>query len=432
MAERAGQACSTFATARQRPTRRGCGTAPVNGKIRVLFTQSHPDFSPTAAVHRLLMRQFDPERVEVHLACTSEAEAGPTDSLHGIPAIPHVLVRPTRFGPTIYRKSTRDVARSAVRDGLPAAASLAGLVAYTKRHRIDVVHFAERPRDAFYGHWLGRATGAKTVFHLHLEPADWMGPRVQWAMRNADGLICVSEHVARIARDRGLAAQRTHVVLNGIDLARWDPATDGSAIRREFGISPDELVVSIVSRIVPSKGHEQLLDALARLRDRIPPFRLLIVGADDPAVLPPGFSEVAALRDQAQRLGIAERVVFTGRRLDVPELLAASDIHAMPSSDEAFGLAFVEAMAMGLPVVAVDAGGTSEVVEHGRTGLISAIRDPDQLAKHIAMLATDPEMRRAMGRAGRARVEHQFTASRMARQVEEVYRSLLSAPARGG
>jgi len=400
--------------------------AAANRKIRVLFTQSQPEFSATSAVHGLLMRNLDPERTEVHVACVGKTASGTPDSLRILRAIPQVRLRQTRFGPTIYRKAGLDVARLAATQGLPTAASLAGLATYIKRHRIDVLHFAERPRDAFYGQLLGQATSAKTVFHLHLQPADWMSSRVQWAMSRADGLICVSESVARAAIARGQALQRTHVVLNGIDLPHWDPATDGGPIRVEFGIPTDALVFSIVARVVPSKGHEQLLAALARAQDRIPPFRLIVVGDDDPTVLPAGFSQVAALREQACRFGLADRVIFAGRRQDVREILAASDVYAMPSLDEAFGMAFVEAMAMQCPVVAFDVGGTSEVVQNGQSGLISQPGDLARLAANIALLGNDPTLRRIMGAAGRARVERHFNAARMARDVEDVYRRVLS------
>jgi glycosyltransferase involved in cell wall biosynthesis len=397
-----------------------------SGKIRVLFTQSHPEYTAVSHVHSLLMRELDPQRVEVHVACVPENASGVPESLRILREIPNVRIRPTRFGPSVYRRSKRDIATSAARDGLRGVASLAGLTAYIKRHRIDVVHFSERPRDAVCGLAVGRAAGARTVFHLHSIPADWMTSRSRWAMREADGLICVSEHAAALAVARGRTRPHTYAVLNGLDLAHWRPTTDGTPVRAEFGIPTDALVLSITSRVVPSKGHEQLLDALARLQERIPPFRLIIAGEDDPAVLPPGFSQTDALRARARRLGIADRVIFAGRRHDVREILAASDIYAMPSLDEAFGLAFVEAMAMELPVVALEAGGTAEVVAHGESGLLSAPADRDGLTENIAQLAIDLSMRRAMGRAGRARVERQFSAARMAREVEEVYLSLLS------
>src|SRR4051794_32900335 len=146
-----------MAGAKERPT------PADDAKIRVLFTQSHPDLSPAAAVQRLMMREFDPQLVEAHFACDAATASGLSD-------LPNVVIRPTNFGPTIYRRSRAEIVRSLARDAPSAAASLAGLIAYARRRRINVVHFAERPRDAVYGVLLGRLVGAKTVFHLHVDP----------------------------------------------------------------------------------------------------------------------------------------------------------------------------------------------------------------------------------------------------------------------
>src|SRR3954471_17043165 len=100
------------------------GSRTMSDPIRVMFVQSHLDFSPAAAVHRLIMRELDPERVEVHLVCESEAEAGPA----GLRDLPNVAVKRARFLPSVYLRSRKDVARSAVVDTVPAMADLAGLI----------------------------------------------------------------------------------------------------------------------------------------------------------------------------------------------------------------------------------------------------------------------------------------------------------------
>lgn len=391
--------------------------------IRVLFLQSHREFSSAAAVHRLMMREFDAERVEVHFAVEADADEAPA----GLRVMPGVVVKPTRFVPTMYLRSRHEIVTAVARGGLSAAVDLAGLIRYARRHQIDIVHFDERPRNALYGLAVGRAVGATTVLHLHSTPGvGSISEKSVWCMRHADAVIGVSHHVASVAIDRGVSAQRVHVVWSGIDLATWDPTIDGGAVREEFGIGPHELVLAIVARIVPWKGHPELLGALGRVAHRVGPFRVLIVGPEDYApALPAG--TVSALREQASRLGIEDRIIFTGKRSDVAHLLAASDIYAMPSHTEAFGLVFAEAMAMGVPSVAFDVGGVGEVVEHGRTGLLSAPHDVDELAENIALLATDATLRRAMGQAGRERVAREFTPSRMAHETTEVYRSVLAS-----
>ena len=146
----------------------------------------------------------------------------------------------------------------------------------------------------------------------------------------------------------------------------------------------------------------------------------MIVGTE----MVPGFQH--HLLDVARDLGVGEHVLFTGQRSDVERLMAAADIFAMPSLGEPFGLVFLEAMAMMLPVVALDSGGTPEVVEHNVSGLLSDPGDTDQLIQNMLALLRDPERRRRMGAAGRQRVEADFTIPRMARDTAMLYKGLAS------
>jgi glycosyltransferase involved in cell wall biosynthesis len=136
------------------------------------------------------------------------------------------------------------------------------------------------------------------------------------------------------------------------------------------------------------------------------------------------------LERQAEELGVAENVIFLGHRSDVARLMAAADIFTMPSLEEPFGLVFLEAMAMKLPVVALSSGGTPEVVVHGTTGLLSGPGDSVRLGEHLAALIRDPALRRRMGTAGRQRVELYFTTTRMAADSAMVYERLVSPSAR--
>jgi glycosyltransferase involved in cell wall biosynthesis len=132
------------------------------------------------------------------------------------------------------------------------------------------------------------------------------------------------------------------------------------------------------------------------------------------------------LEELASELGVAENLVFTGRRNDVEQLMAAADIYAMASLAEPFGLVFLEAMAMQLPVVAMASGGAPEVVEHGTTGLLSQPGDIGALSEHLLALVRDPERRKRMGVLGRRRVEEHFTTPRMAGDTARVYERLTS------
>src|SRR6185369_1990702 len=133
------------------------------------------------------------------------------------------------------------------------------------------------------------------------------------------------------------------------------------------------------------------------------------------------------LKELAAKLELSDHVVFTGGRSDIPRVMAACDIFTLPSFEEPFGLVFLEAMAMEKAVVAVDNGGTPEVVEHGRSGLLSPPWDIPALASNISTLVRDPELRRNFGRRGRARVLEYFNAPRMARDAARAYEAVLKA-----
>jgi glycosyltransferase involved in cell wall biosynthesis len=173
--------------------------------------------------------------------------------------------------------------------------------------------------------------------------------------------------------------------------------------------------------LFPAKGVAELLTAFAGVRHRVPDAHLVIAGHDvssDGAYL-------TELQQLAVDLGVAGEVHFVGRRDDVQNLMAAADVFALPSPHEPFGLVYLEAMSMQLPVVGPNHGGASEIVEHGETGLLSTPDDLGALESNIVTLLEDPSLRSEMGRRGRERVETLFTLSRQCEVMAEVYRSAL-------
>ena len=174
-------------------------------------------------------------------------------------------------------------------------------------------------------------------------------------------------------------------------------------------------MIVTVCRLFRSKGPGDLVDALPGVHKEHPDARLVVVGGE----MEPGF--LAELQHLARDLGVERHVSFTGRRNDVPRLMAAADVYAMPSLYEPFGLVYLEAMAMELPVVALNSGGTPEVVVHGETGLLSDPGDLDALTAHLVRLLDDPDERARMGERGRRLVEERFTIRRMADDVAAVY-----------
>jgi glycosyltransferase involved in cell wall biosynthesis len=247
-------------------------------------------------------------------------------------------------------------------------------------------------------------------------------------MGQADAIVGVSRFVAESVVDMGYPEGKIHWILNGIDASRWDPTLDGSAVRQELSIEADEVVLAIVSRMFHWKGHLELVRALARVRRETLRFKLLIVGADDLRGAPGRGSLTAELRALIADSGMEQQVIFAGFRSDIPSVLAASDIYAMPTFEEPCAVAFLEAMAMARPIVALRSGGTPEIVADGLCGLLSEPADIEALATNLARLIQEPGTRRRMGANGRLRVETFLTPSRMADDGLRIYRDLVSRP----
>lgn len=391
-------------------------------KISVLFLHSQDGFGADSAIHGHLMRWLDRDRFVVHLACSRGDGPGDPPSLARFREIPDVRLRPTRFAPGFRHRSRDVVVRGAIASVM-FPADFAALALYMRREKVRVVHSTDRPRDAVYGVVLGKLTGAKSVVHVHVGWAEGYSAPAKWAVRSADAVFGISRYVSATVVRTGTRPERVHTILNGIDPTRWDPNIDGRPVRREFGIPDDAPLLASVSRLFSNKGHRELLRAMSRVRERVPEVRLLVVGAD--AVDVHGGSFTAELKVLARELGLVDRVVFTGERKDVPQIMAACDVYAMPSWEEPFGLVFLEAMAMKRPVAALNDGGTPEVVEHGRSGLLSAHEDIETFATNVVTLLQDRALRATMGEYGRARVLEYFNAQRMARDAGAAYDAIL-------
>jgi phosphatidylinositol alpha-1,6-mannosyltransferase len=303
---------------------------------------------------------------------------------------------------------------------------LARLTWYVRRRRIDIVQSADRPRDALVCVLVGRLTKARSIVHVHVAYGEWMSPLLKWALRHADALVGVSSFVAESLVASGHDVDRVHAVPNGIDVDAWTPGRGRRETRSALGIGDDVPVILTICRLFREKGPSALIEALEVVGQHHPDVRLLIAGHE----MVPGYAD--ELRRLARDLDLEANVALLGRRRDVEGLLAACDVFAMPSLAEPFGLVFVEAMAMEVPVVALDSGGATEIVVHEESGLLSDPGDRAGLAKHLLELVDDPVRRAAMGKAGRTRAESCFTSERMAADMAAVYEALVPVASSAG
>jgi glycosyltransferase involved in cell wall biosynthesis len=250
-----------------------------------------------------------------------------------------------------------------------------------------------------------------------------------YCARRADAIVCISQAVADVVRPLAPDPSQVRVIHNGIDADAFAAAARGGSIRTEFRWPPSAFVAAMIAQFVPWKRHHDFLDALARAVRSAPGLRGIVAG-DDLFGDHPDLGR--QLREAAYDLGLSDRVVFTGRRSDVPDLIAASNVVVIASEAEPFGRVALEAMAFGKPVVGTSAGGLPEVVGHEETGLLVPPRRPDAIAEALLRLVQDPALAERLGRCGHARVRERFALAEAVRRTEALYDEIAAAPPEGG
>jgi len=202
----------------------------------------------------------------------------------------------------------------------------------------------------------------------------------------------------------------------------------GAAFSRQAGLPDDAPLVAVLARISPIKGLEYFLEAVVPLARRFPAARFAVVGAG--YMLPDGRGGTrdyqAELQRMATRLGLDGRLVFTGIREDVADVLSQVTVSVLPSLSEGLPNAVLESMAAGVPVVASRVGGIPEAVDDGRTGLLVPARDSAALATAIGTLLENRALARRFGDAGRQRVLRDFRLERVVLETEALYGELLA------
>jgi len=294
-----------------------------------------------------------------------------------------------------------------------AAWQLRGLLA--GRH-FDVVHFHTARAHAL-APWLPRRRSRFIVSRL-MDYAPRFKPRVRYLYNQCvDGVIAISQAIADVLVAAGVDRRRIRVIHLGIDCSRFENVrVHRDDVRKEWGTAVSDLVLFTAAVLEPRKGHQVLLDAFAELCRDGAPRRWVICGD-------------GSLRQQLQEAtaarGLAPRVVFTGFSSAVPRLLSGADAFVLPSLHEGLGIAAMEAMAAGLPVIASRVGGLPEIVVDGETGFLVPAGDAAALVSAIRRVAGDPRAAHEMGRLGRLRVLDRFTSTTMAAAVEGYYDDLL-------
>jgi len=237
------------------------------------------------------------------------------------------------------------------------------------------------------------------------------------AGRITDLLVCTCDSERELAvRHRIVPPWRAAVVRTGVDLRVFRPRGEGHRVREELGLPERHRLVGAVGALVEQKAHDLLIAAAPLVLEPMPHTTFVIVGS--------GPLE-AALKARAAALGLGRRMVFLGRREDVPRLLDALDLFVMPSRWEGMPYALVEAMAVGVPVVGSAIPGIIDLIEPGRTGRLAAPDSPEELARAIVAALDEEGMSASMAQAGRDLVMREHSRERMLSTLAALYRRLV-------
>lgn len=238
----------------------------------------------------------------------------------------------------------------------------------------------------------------------------------------ADAFVAVSEaDRRRMAEIEKISESKLRFIPNGIPESRDpDPA---AAVRTELGIPADAPVVGVVATLRPEKILDVLIRATASLSEEFPDLRLLIVGGSEGDKTHEG----DRLKALAEQLRLSSRVIFTGLRMDIPELLETMDVTVLCSEREGSPLSVMEYMQSAKPVVATRVGGLPDLVHDGVNGLLVEPHNAIDLAEAIVTLLRDPALARQMGRRGREMQKSEFSIEATTRRVEDLYEELALA-----
>lgn len=302
-----------------------------------------------------------------------------------------------------------------IRNAVDFAAGLR-LRALVRRERFDVVHF-HTSRAHSLAPFIRRTTSALVVTRrMDYVPNRLFAP---WLYNRAvDAVAAISAPVAQALERAGVARSHITIIPSGVDCERFAPPTDEQrqAARQRLGLKSDELAVGAVGALESRKGHRYLIEALARLDEPGPSVRLYIAGSGSMA------AELGGLAAMAP--GGPARLL--GELQEPRDLLWALDIFVQPSLMEGLGVAALEAMACGCPIIASSVGGLRQIITDQESGLLSPAADAGALAAALQRLRADPGLRAALGEAARARVAASFGLDSMARATLELYFGILA------
>ena len=370
-----------------------------SNKIRLLKILTSFQIGGTERQVANLVLGIDPSRFDLHLACLRHK------------------------GELLEELKTLRVPRPEFRIGRLYSPKTAWqamrLVHYVRRNLIQIVHSYGFYPNVFTVPF-ARLAGASIVVASIRDTGDLLTPmqrRLQKLVcRMADCVLVNAEAIRESLLEQGYDRNNIVIIRNGITPSIFAGKGRGADLRRELGLPPSARLVAVFSRLNRMKGVQYFLDAAIVLSERFPDLRFLVVGD--------GGSK-KELEEYARRMGLGQRIVFTGFRSDVPDLLSEAAISVLPSLSEGTSNTLLESMAAGIPVIATRVGGNPEVIEDGVSGLLVPPRDSAALAAATGRLLEDEDLAFRLSQAGMRRVSELFSIEGSVHETEQLYQRLV-------
>jgi glycosyltransferase involved in cell wall biosynthesis len=295
---------------------------------------------------------------------------------------------------------------------------------YVKKVKPDIIHTQLETSDVLGG-FVSRLLGIPVVSTVHTLtlPSKKRTSRLRKLLRNFslrhffDKVIVVSGATRNHYLRLGMKSDALMTLYNGIDLSRFTVGMTRSKNDVIPAVTESDLVLVTVAVLREPKGIQYMLKALPLILAAHPNVRYVIVGDGEYR---------KSLEDLAQSLGLSERVIFLGYRRDIPSLLAASDIFVFPTLDDAFPTVLLEALAIGMPIIASEVGGVPEIIHHEENGLLIPPSKADLLAASCNRLLSDHELASRLGQAGRADANKRFNIDQQSKALVDLYLQLTS------
>jgi len=356
-------------------------------------------------------RELDSTRFELHLACFNRFGA----------LLKEVEQKPVPFSE--YNINCFYNYRTAQKE--------MKLVQYLRRNRIQIMHSYNFYSNVFAvpaAALAGTPVIVASIRDTGIDMTPMKGLVHRVICRLAHRIVVNADAIRQWLVSNGYSPDKITVIRNGIDLSRFEGRGRAAGFRQEFGLPPNARLVVVLCRLTRLKGIEYFLESASVVAERFPDAYFLVVGGD-PTVPEGGIANIASYQNEleayASRLGLERRVIFTGPRLDVPELLSEAAVSVLPSISEGLSNTLLESMAAGVPVVATRVGGSPEAIESGVTGLLVPPRDSGSLAAAIGTFLENPKVASRIGRAGREWVAKHCSLNGMVRETERLYFELL-------